>query len=73
MKSHEIIPSTINAIRQSNIERRKVAKGAVTIGLKPTPEEVMLSARPRLLTNHLETVALTTEYSGPVPRDNNMA
>ena len=73
MRSHEIIPNTINAILQSKIEIRQVAKGAVTIGPKLAPEEVMLKARPRFLSNHLKTVALTTEYSGPVPRDNNRA
>jgi hypothetical protein len=66
---HAIRPITINAVRQSKLEIRYVANGAITIAPNPPPEVVMPRTRPRFLSNHLEAVEFTTVYIAPVPND----
>jgi hypothetical protein len=62
-------PCTTNAVRQSKLETRYAAKGARIIAPNPPPDEVMPTAKPRFLLNHLEVVEFTTVYKGPVPND----
>ena len=69
--SHAISPITINAMRQSKLEIRYVANGAITTAPHDPPEAEMPKAKPRFWTNHLETVEFTTTYTPPVPKANN--
>jgi hypothetical protein len=66
---HAMSPNTTNAVRQSKLETRYVANGARIMAPNPPPDEVMPTAKPRFLLNHLEVVEFTTVYMGPVPND----